>query len=54
MSWKREEGTGTAENPEDAANLLNNFFFSMFNKPFSQENYDAHPASATTFCNHFT
>jgi hypothetical protein len=26
----------------------------MFNKPFSQEDYDAHPASATTFCNHFT
>jgi hypothetical protein len=39
MSWKRDEGTVTAENPEDVANLLNNFFFSMFNKPLSQEDY---------------
>jgi hypothetical protein len=50
MSWKRDEGTVIAENPEDVANLLNNFFFSMFNKPLSQEDYDAHPASTTTFC----
>ena len=50
MSWKRDDGTVTAENPEDVANLLNNFFFSMFNKPLSQEDYDAHPASTTTFC----
>ena len=51
MSWKRNEGTVTAENPEDVANLLNNFSFSMFNKSLSQEDYDAHPASmTTTFC----
>jgi hypothetical protein len=42
MSWKRDEGTVTAEKPEDVANLLNNSFFSMFNKPLSQEDYDAH------------
>ena len=50
MSWKRDEGTVTAEKPEDVANLLNNFLFSMFNKPLSQEDYDAHPASTTTVC----
>jgi hypothetical protein len=50
MNLKRDEGTVIAENPEDVANLLNNFFFSMFNKPLSQEDYDAHPVSTTTFC----
>ena len=49
MSWKHDEGTVTAENPEDVANHFKNFFFSMFNKPLSQEDYDAHPASTTTF-----
>ena len=50
MSWKRDEGTVKAENPEDVANLLNNFSSSMFNKYLSQEDYDAHPASTTAFC----
>ena len=47
MTWKRKEGNVTAENPEDVANLLNNYFHSMFNPPLSQKEYDNHPSSTT-------
>lgn len=50
MTWKRDEGTITAENPQDVANLLNNFFYSMFNPPLSQEDYNDHPVSTTASC----
>ena len=48
MIWKRKEGNVTAENPEDVANLLNNYFHSMFNPPLSQKEYDNHPSSTTS------
>ena len=48
MTWKRKEGNVTAENPEDVANLLNNYFQSMFNPPLSQKEYDNHPSSTTS------
>ena len=50
-TWKRDDGTVTATNPEETANLLNNYFYSMFNQPLSQEDYDAHPVPNTTSCN---
>ena len=48
MTWKRKEGNATAENPEDVANLLNNYFQSIFNPPLSQKEYDNHPSSTTS------
>ena len=51
ITWKRDDGTVTATNPEETANLLNNYFYSMFNQPLSQEDYDAHPVPNTTSCN---
>ena len=48
MTWKRKEGNVTAENPEDVANLLNNYFHSMFNPPLSQKEYDNHPSWTTS------
>ena len=54
MTWKRSEGNITAENPEDVANLLNNYFHSMFNPPYSKEEYNNHPASNTSFCDPIT
>jgi hypothetical protein len=54
MTWQCSEGNVTANNPEDVANLLNNYFHSMFNPPFSQEEYDNHPASNTSSCDLIT
>ena len=54
MTWKRSEGNITAENPVDVANLLNNYFHSMFNPPCSKEEYNNHPASNTSFCDPIT
>ena len=48
MTRKRKEGNVTAENPEDVANLLNNYFHSMFNPPLFQKEYDNHPSSTTS------
>jgi hypothetical protein len=44
-------GLLTATNPEETANLFNNCFYSMFNQPLSQEDYDAHPVPNITSCN---
>ena len=54
MTWKRSEGDIIVENPEDVANLLNNYFHSVFNPPFSQEEYNNHPASTTSSCDPIT
>jgi hypothetical protein len=49
ITWKRDDGTVT----EETANLLNNYFYSMFNhdQPLYQEDYDAHPVPNATSCN---
>ena len=53
MSWKHDDKTLTAKNPEEIANLLNNYFYSisMFSPPIPQDDYDTHPVSTTNFCN---
>ena len=48
MTWKRKEGNVTPENPENVANLLNNYLQSMLNPPLSQKEYDNHPSSTTS------
>ncbi len=40
MSWSHDETTVTADNPHGIANLLNNYFYSMFKPTLSQEEYD--------------
>ncbi len=50
MSWKHDDKTLTAKNPEEIANLLNNYFYSMFSPPIPQDD-DTHPVSTTNFCN---
>ena len=42
MSWCHDEINLTADTPEGIANLLNNYFYSMFKPPLSQEEYDDH------------
>ena len=37
ITWKRDDGTVTATNPEETANILNNYFYSMFNHPFPKK-----------------
>ena len=54
MTWKRSEGDITAENPDYVANLINNYFHTMFNPPFSQEEYNNHPVSTTSSCDPIT
>ncbi len=49
MSWSRDETTVTADNPDDIANLLNNYFYSMFKPTLSQEEYDNYIAKTMTF-----
>ena len=49
MSWSRDETTVTADNPEEMANLFNNYFYSMFKLPLSQEEYDDHLANNMDF-----
>ncbi len=49
MSWSRDETTVTADNPHDIANLLNNYFYSMFKPTLSQEEYDNYIAKTMTF-----
>ena len=49
MNWSRDETTVTADNPHDIANLLNNYFYSMFKPTLSQEEYDNYIAKTMTF-----
>ena len=49
MSWSRDETTFTADNPDEIANLFNNYFYSMFKPSLSQEKYDDHLANNVDF-----
>ena len=44
MTWKHSEGNIIAENNKD---VVNNFFHSMFNPPFSQDEYNNHSTSSS-------
>ena len=50
MSRSLDETTVTADiNPDEIANLLNNYFYSMLKTPLSQEEYDDHLANNVDF-----
>ena len=54
ITWKRSEGNITAENQKTLPNFLNNYFHSMFNPPFSQEEHNNHSSSTTSSCDPIT
>ncbi|XP_028414165.1 uncharacterized protein LOC114537227 [Dendronephthya gigantea] len=45
LEWTNDNATATAENPKDIADLLNNYFYSMFKPPLTDEEYEQHPHS---------
>ena len=49
MSRSLDETTVTADNPDEIATLLNNYFYSMLKTPLSQEEYDDHLANNVDF-----
>ena len=49
LSCSRDKTTVTADNPDEIANLLNNYFYSMFKAPLSKEEYEDHLANSMDF-----
>jgi hypothetical protein len=47
MVWFQGEHSITAEEPDDIANLLNEYFHSTFKPSLSEEEYEDHPSTTT-------
>jgi hypothetical protein len=47
MVWSRDDRSVTAEQPEDIANLLNDYFHFTFKSPLSRAEYADHPSTKT-------